>query len=270
MRLENKVAVVTGAGRGIGRAVAIAFAQEGADVLVNYVSNSQTADETVAEIEKLGRKAVAVKADVASTADAKNMIETAVKELGGLDILVNNAGVSIPAMFLKMTEDQWDRIINIHLKGTFTCSQAAALHMKEQKSGCIINNSSIAAIRTNNGGYLYNAAKAGVTYLTKVAGVELGPWGIRVNSISPGAVATPIFWGGSERARTLPDEENAKKLEKLTKNLANATALKKAGLPDDIAYTALFLASDEGAYISCQDIAVDGGRTALFHEPPRQ
>ena len=105
MRLENKVAVVTGAGRGIGRAVAIAFAQEGADVLVNYVSNSQAADETVAEIEKLGRKAVAVKADVASTEDAKNMIETAVKELGGVDILVNNAGVSIPSMFLKMTEE---------------------------------------------------------------------------------------------------------------------------------------------------------------------
>jgi NAD(P)-dependent dehydrogenase (short-subunit alcohol dehydrogenase family) len=141
--------------------------------------------------------------------------------------------------------------------------------MKEQKSGCILNNSSIAGIRTNNGQYLYSAAKAGVTHLTKMAGEELGPWGIRVNSISPGAVATPIFWGGSERARTLDDEDNARKLEKLSSNLAHATAIKKAGLPDDIAHTALFLASDEGAFISCQDIAVDGGRTAMFHEPPR-
>jgi NAD(P)-dependent dehydrogenase (short-subunit alcohol dehydrogenase family) len=138
--------------------------------------------------------------------------------------------------------------------------------MKAQGSGCIINNSSIAAIRMAQGGYLYSAAKAGVTHVTKVAGVQLGPYGIRVNCISPGAIATPIFWGGSEVANTLSPEKNEHKMEKLKQSLAKATPLPRAGLDKDIAYAALFLASDEGSFVNCHDLVVDGGRTSLFRE----
>ncbi|MBW1828796.1 MAG: 3-oxoacyl-ACP reductase FabG [Deltaproteobacteria bacterium] len=246
MRLENKVAVVTGAGRGIGRAVAIAFAQEGADVLVNYVSNSQTADETVAEIEKLGRKAVAVKADVASTEDAKNMIETAVKELGGVDILVNNAGVSIPSMFLKMTEEQWDRIINIHLKGTFTCAQAAALHMKGQKSGKIINVISTAGIFGTVGQINYASAKAGIIGFTKSASRELGRYNINVNAISCGVIKTDMT-------------QKVQSDEKLAAVYKQRIQLGRFGETEEVAKAFVFLASDDASYITGQVIPVDGG-----------
>jgi len=246
MRLENKVAVVTGAGRGIGRAVAIAFAKEGADVLVNYVSNSATADETVAEIEKLGRKAIAVKADVASTVDAQNMIETAVKELGGLDILVNNAGVSIPAMLLKMTEEQWDRIINIHLKGTFTCTQAAARHMKGQKSGKIINVISTAGLFGTVGQINYASAKAGIIGFTKSASRELGRYNINVNAISCGVIKTDMTQKvqGDEKLRSIYEAR---------------IQLGRFGETEEVAHAFVFLASSEASYITGQVIPVDGG-----------
>jgi len=167
-----------------------------------------------------------------------------------------------------VTPDDFDHAMRLLLGSVVLGMKHATPVMKAQGSGCILNNSSIAAIRFGQGGYLYGAAKAGLTHLTKMAGVELGAFGIRVNSISPGAVATPIFWGGSEVANTMEESVNAKKLEKLKKNLAFATPLRKAGLPEDIAYTALFLASDEGSYITCQDLVVDGGRTSMFHEAP--
>lgn len=246
MRLKDNVAVVTGAGRGIGRAVALAFAREGADVLVNYVSNSQTADETVAEIEKIGRKAVSVKADVASTADAQNMIETAVEKLGGLDILVNNAGVSIPSMLLKMTEEQWDRIINIHLKGTFTCTQAAARHMKEQKSGKIINVISTAGLFGTIGQINYASAKAGIIGFTKSASRELGRYNINVNAISCGIIKTDM----THKLQTDP---------KLTEIYSQRIQLGRFGDPDEVAYSFVFLASPESSYITGQILPVDGG-----------
>ena len=246
MRLKDKVAVVTGAGRGIGRAVAIAFAREGADVLVNYVTNSATADEVVAEVENLGRRAIAVKADVASTADAQNMIETAVKELGGLDILVNNAGVSIPAMLLKMTEDQWDRVLNIHLKGTFTCTQAAALHMKEQKSGKIINVISTAGLFGTIGQINYASAKAGIIGFTKSASRELGRYNINVNAISCGVIKTDMT-------------QKLQSDSKLTKIYSQRIQLGRFGEPDEVACCFVFLASSESSYITAQVIPVDGG-----------
>jgi len=246
MRLEGKKAVVTGAGRGIGRAVAMAFAREGADVLVNYVSNSATADEVVAEIKKLGRKAIAVKADVASTADAKNMIETAIKELGGLDILVNNAGVSIPAMLLKMTEEQWDRILNIHLKGTFTCTQAAALHMKEQKSGKIINVISTAGLFGTIGQINYASAKAGIIGFTKSASRELGRYNINVNAISCGVIKTDMT-------------QKVQSDEKLRSIYEARIQLGRFGEPEEVAHAFVFLASSEASYITGQVIPVDGG-----------
>lgn len=138
--------------------------------------------------------------------------------------------------------------------------------MKNNGGGCIINNSSVAAIRHRQGDPLYAALKAGVTHYSKMSGVELGPFDIRVNSISPGAIATPIFYGGSERANTLSKEENDRKMDKLRGNLANAVPLNRSGLPSDIAEAALFLASEAGSFVTCQDIVVDGGRTAMFNE----
>jgi len=246
MKLEGKKAVVTGAGRGIGRAVAIAFAREGADVLVNYVSNSATADEVVAEIEKLGRKAIAVKADVASTADAQNMIETAVKELGGMDILVNNAGVSIPAMLLKMTEEQWDRILNIHLKGTFTCTQAAARHIKEQKSGKIINVISTAGLFGTIGQINYASAKAGIIGFTKSASRELGRYNINVNAISCGVIKTDMT-------------QKVQSDDKLRSIYEARIQLGRFGEPEEVAHAFVFLASSDASYITGQVIPVDGG-----------
>ncbi|SPD73604.1 3-oxoacyl-(acyl-carrier-protein) reductase FabG [uncultured Desulfobacterium sp.] len=246
MRLKDKKAVVTGAGRGIGRAVALAFAREGADVLVNYVSNSATADEVVAEIKKMGRKAIAVKADVASSADARNMIETAVKELGGLDILVNNAGVSIPAMLLKMTEEQWDRILDIHLKGAFTCTQAAANYMKNQKSGKIINVISTAGLFGTIGQINYASAKAGIIGFTKSASRELGRYNINVNAISCGVIKTDM----TQKVQSDP---------KLAEIYTQRIQLGRFGEPDEVAHSFVFLASSESNYITGQVLPVDGG-----------
>jgi NAD(P)-dependent dehydrogenase (short-subunit alcohol dehydrogenase family) len=138
--------------------------------------------------------------------------------------------------------------------------------LKAAGGGAIINNSSIAAIRHNQGNILYAAVKAAVTHYTRMVGVELGPFNIRVNAISPGAIATPIFWGGSARANTLPDEENASKFEKLKRNLAKATPIPESGLAEDIAEAALYLASDAGRFVNCHDLVVDGGRSHLFRE----
>ena len=263
--MDGKVAVITGATSGIGEVTAEVFIKEGAKVIL--AGRSEEKGNAIAD--RLGENAVYQKTDVMEESDIKTTIDLAVEKYGRLDCLFNNAGGPSRGNLDTVTQADFDYSMNLLLGSVVFGIKHATPIMKEQKSGCILNNSSIAAIRMNQGGYLYCAAKAGVTHLTKVAGVELGPGGIRVNSISPGAVATPIFWGGSERANTLTDEENEQKLEKLIRNLANATAIKKAGLSSDIAYTALFLASDEGSYITCQDIAVDGGRTALFHEPPR-
>jgi 3-oxoacyl-[acyl-carrier protein] reductase len=246
MRLKDKVAVVTGGARGIGRAVVLAFAKEGADVLVNYVSNSKAADEVVAQTEKLGRKALAVKADVASTSDAQNMVNMAVQKLGGLDILVNNAGISIPAMLLKMTEEQWDRIINVHLKGTFNCTQAAAQHMKDKKYGKIINVISTAGIYGTVGQINYASAKAGIIGFTKSASRELGRYHINVNAICAGVIETDM----TEKLRTD---------EKLRDVYTQRIQLGRFAKPEEVAHAFVFLASYESDYVTGQVLSVDGG-----------
>ncbi|MBH53158.1 MAG: short-chain dehydrogenase [Opitutaceae bacterium] len=263
-RLSGKVAIITGATSGIGESTAEVFIREGAKVIV--AGRSKEKGSTIAD--RLGANAIFHRTDVMEEADIKSCIDTAVDKFGRLDCFFSNAGGLSKGTLETVTEDDFDHCMHLLVRSVVFGIKHAAPIMKEQKSGCILNNSSISAIRTHNGMYLYSIAKAAVTHLTRIAGEELGAWGVRVNAISPGAVATPIFWGGSERARTLSNEENARKIEKLTTNLAKATALKKAGLPKDIAHTALFLASDEGAFISCQDLVVDGGRTAMFHEPP--
>ncbi len=246
MKLEGKKAVVTGGSRGIGRAIALMYAKEGADVLVNYHSNDAAAKDTVAQIEKLGRKGVAVAADVANYDSAQNMIEECVKQLGGIDIVVNNAGVSKPSMLLKMKEEDWDAIIDIHLKAAFNTTQAAGRHMKEQKYGKIINVISTAGIFGTIGQINYASAKAGIIGFTKSASRELGRYGINVNVICPGITKT-------EMTGKLQTDEKLKKIYE------GRIQLGRFAEPEEIAPAFVFLASDDASYITGQVLGVDGG-----------
>jgi len=246
MRLKDKKAIVTGGGRGIGRAVAIAFAREGADVLVNYHSNDAAAGEAVESIEKLGRRAIAVKTDVSNYGDVKLMVERCVEDLGGVDILVNNAGISKPGMLLKMSEESWDRIIDIHLKGTFNCTQAAARHMKEKGWGRIINVISTAGIFGTVGQINYASAKAGIIGFTKSASRELGRYGINVNVICPGVTATDMT-------------NKVRNDDKLKEIYLSRIQLRRFADPEEIAPSFVFLASDDAGYITGQVLGVDGG-----------
>jgi 3-oxoacyl-[acyl-carrier protein] reductase len=246
MKLEGKKAIVTGGSRGIGKAIALMYAKEGADVLVNYHSNDAAARETCAEIEALGRKAVAVSADVANYTSAQNMVEECVKQLGGVDIVVNNAGVSKPSMLLKMKEEDWDAIIDIHLKAAFNTTQAAGRHMKEQRSGKIINVISTAGIFGTIGQINYASAKAGIIGFTKSASRELGRYGINVNVICPGITKT-------EMTGKLQSDEKLKKIYE------GRIQLGRFAEPEEIAPAFVFLASDDASYITGQVLGVDGG-----------
>jgi NAD(P)-dependent dehydrogenase (short-subunit alcohol dehydrogenase family) len=261
-RLENKVTVITGGTSGIGEATAGVFAAEGAKVIIA----GRSKDKGAAIAKRLGTNVIYKSTDVMVEADIKAVIDMAVEKFGRLDCLFNNAGGPSPGTLETVTPEDFNYSLNLLLGSVVFGMKHASLVMKKQASGCIINTSSVAAIRSNQGGYLYSAAKAAVTHITRIAGVELGNFGIRVNSISPGAIATPIFWGGSQVYNTLTAEQNARKMEKLKLNLAKATPLPRSGLDKDIAYAALFLASDEGSFINCHDLVVDGGRTSLFHE----
>ena len=261
-RLENKVAVITGGTSGIGAATAELFVAEGARVIIAGRSEQKGA----AIAERLGKNVMYQRTDVTIEGEIKALLDVAVARFGRLDCLFNNAGGRNSGTLETVTTDDFAYSMNLLLGSVVFGMKHAAPVMKAQGSGCIINNSSIAAIRMGQGGYLYTAAKAAVTHITKVAGTQLGPYGIRVNCISPGAIATPIFWGGSEVANTLTPEQNERKMEKLKESLAKATPLPRAGLAKDIANAALFLASEEGSFVNCHDLVVDGGRTSLFRE----
>ncbi len=262
-RLNEKVVVITGGTSGIGEATAELFVKEGATVIIA----GRTVDKGEKIAARLGEKAIYQQADVMEETDIKALIDLAVSQFGRLDCLFNNAAGLSRGTLESVTKEDFDYSVNLLLGSVVFGVKHAAPVMKKHQSGCIINNSSIAAIRNNQGFYLYSLTKAAVTHLSVIAGTELGPFGIRVNSISPGAIATPIFWGGSEIANLMTAEDNDRKLEKLKKNLVKATPLPRAGLPQDIAAAALYLASDEGSFVNCQDLVVDGGRTALFIEP---
>lgn len=246
MRLKDKVALVTGSSRGVGRAIALAYAREGASVVVNYTANQTAGEEVVTAIKEMGEKAVLVKADVSKAADAEALVQKGVDEFGGIDILVNNAGLSRPAMLLKMTEDQWDQVVDIHLKGAFLCTQFAARHMKEQNKGKIINVTSVAGIVGTVGQINYSAAKGGLLSFTKSAARELARYNVCVNVICLGIVATDM----TEKIRTD---------EKLKEIYMNRILLKRFAEPDDISPAFVFLSSDESDYITGQLLCVDGG-----------
>ena len=246
MRLKDKIALVTGSSRGVGRSVVLAYAREGAKAVVNFTSNEKAAKEVVEAINKMGSKAIAVKADVAKKEDAEGLVQAAINEFGRLDILVNNAGFTRPALMIKMTEAQWDQVVDIHLKGAFLCSQAAARQMKEQDSGKIINVTSVAGLVGTVGQINYSAAKGGVISMTKSLARELARYNVCANVISLGIVVTDM----SEKIRSD---------EKLSEIYLNRILLKRFAESEDISPAFVFLASDESNYITGQLLCVDGG-----------
>jgi NAD(P)-dependent dehydrogenase (short-subunit alcohol dehydrogenase family) len=257
-RLEGKVALITGGTSGIGEATVELFAAEGAKVLIV----GRNADKGAELVAKFGANTRFFQADVTREADIKASIDDAVAQFGRLDILFNNAGGGTAGGVDSFTQEQFDDAMRLLLGSVLYGIKHATPIMKAQGWGSIINNSSVAALRTHMGGYLYSIAKAGVTQATKLAGMELGRHGISVNCISPGGIATPIFFGGSKRAAGMEGEQLDATMAKLERNLAKATPIQKTGLPKDIAAAALFLASDEGHYVNCHDLVVDAGMTA--------
>ena len=242
--LAGRVAVVTGASRGIGRAIALELAGRGASVVVNYNAKSDAADKVVAEIEKAGGKALAVQADVAKVDDANNLIKTAIDKFGKLDILVNNAGITRDMLIMMMSEESWDAVIDTNLKGTFNCSKAAVRHMMKARWGRIINITSVSGQIGNPGQTNYSASKAGQIGFTKALAREIASRNITVNAVAAGYVETEIWAGVPEEARAA---------------LLSMIPLARKGSPEDIAHAVAFLASEEAGYITGQVLAVDGG-----------
>lgn len=246
MDLNGKTAVVTGSSRGVGRAVALAYGKAGAKVVVNYTSSEGPAKEVVREIEEGGSKAIAVKADVSVAKEAQELVSAGYEQFGSVDILVNNAGVSWPALLLKMTEEQWDRVVDIHLKGAFLCTQAAGKFMKEQNKGKVINVSSVAGLVGTVGQINYSAAKGGLLSFTKSVARELARYNVCANVISLGIVATEMT-------------EKIRSDEKLRDIYMNRILLKRFAEASDIAPAFVFLGSDDSDYITGQLLCVDGG-----------
>ena len=250
MKLEGKVAIVTGAGGGIGRAVALRLAQEGADVVANDI-NMGTAKSTADEIKATGHKALAIKADVTKSKEVGEMFETALRELGKVDILVNVAGGSArekASAFRDSEEETWDSVLGNNLKGTLICSRAVINHMIERGTGKIVNIASAAGVYGCTGVADYSAAKAGVIGFTRALASEVGEYGINVNSVAPGPIRTSglLFY---------PEE--------IVQATLAARIIKRMGEPDEIASAVLFLASDDANYITGQTLLVDGG-TKIF------
>ncbi|MBI3988110.1 MAG: 3-oxoacyl-[acyl-carrier-protein] reductase [candidate division NC10 bacterium] len=242
--LHRKVALVTGASRGIGRAIARALAGAGAAVAVNYKESESAAKETIREIEERGGTAVLWQADVRDGEAVRAMVEGIVDRFGRLDILVNNAGIIRDALLLQMPEDDWEAVLATNLIGVYRCAKAAAKYMMLQKWGRIISISSVAAWRGNRGQCHYAAAKGGVNAFTRALAAELAPKGITVNAIAPGLIVTDMTRG------LLPFAEGV---------IRDRIAMRRAGTPEDVAPLAVFLASEQAAYITGQVITVDGG-----------
>ncbi len=257
-RLAGKVALITGGTSGIGQATVERFVAEGACVMIA----ARNAAKAGRMVEALGSAAHFIKTDVAAEGDIERAVQATAERFGRIDILFNNAGGPTPGTWDSLTHRDFTYAMNLLVGSVLFGIRYAAPLMRAQGRGAIINNASVAAGRTHMGEYLYSIAKAGVNHATRMAGMELGRHGVTVNSISPGAIATPIFFGGSAAAERLEPGQAEAKLAKLAGNLAKATPLRRSGLPADIASAAVFLASDDGAFVNCHDLVVDGGMTA--------
>ncbi len=242
--LQGKIALVTGASRGIGRAIAISLAEAGADVAVNYAGSEKAADEVVAIIEGLGRRAFKVQADVSSSAQVEEMVKTVLSRFERLDILVNNAGITRDNLIMRMKEEEFDQVINTNLKGVFNCIKAVTRPMMKQRSGRIINISSVVGVLGNAGQANYVAAKAGVIGLTKSTARELASRNITVNAVAPGYIETDM---------------TDKLSQEMQQQLLQQIPLSRLGQPEDIAKVVRFLASDDSVYMTGQTLHVDGG-----------
>jgi 3-oxoacyl-[acyl-carrier protein] reductase len=243
LRLEGKVALVTGAAQGIGRAIALLLAQKGADIALTDI-NLEKAEETAKEVETFGRKAMAIKADVANTNDVERMVQAILERFGQIDILVNNAGIAKDKLILRMTEEDWDVVLNVNLKGTFNCTKAVVRHMSKQRRGKIVNIASVVGEMGNVGQANYSASKAGVIGFTKTMAREFAQRGITVNAIAPGYIETPM-------TEVLP--------EKAKEELRRMIPMERLGRPEDVAEAVLFLVSDASNYITGHILNVNGG-----------
>lgn len=243
-KFENKIVLVTGAGRGIGASIAKRFASEGAEVIVNYSGNDEAAQKTVDEITAIGGQAQKYKCSVNDSESVKVMIDEIIKEFGRIDILVNNAGITKDGLMLRMTDEDFDRVIDVNLKGTFNCTKYVSKYMLKQKSGKIINISSVVGLSGNAGQVNYSASKAGIIGITKSAAKELSSRGITVNAVAPGYVDTDMTKVLSDNIRN-----------EILKNIP----LQRMGNVEDISNCVAFLASEDASYITGQVISVDGG-----------
>ncbi len=244
MLLDGKVALVTGGSRGIGRAIAVALAREGAKVAINFAGNEKAAEETKALVEQAGSEAILLKADVSDKDADAALIDTVIKTYGKIDILVNNAGITRDSLMLRMKEDDFDAVIDTNLRSVFYLTKAAAKSMMKKRTGRIINMSSVVGLTGNAGQVNYAAAKAGVLGITKSAAKELASRGITVNAVAPGFIETDMTDVLSDTVK---------------ESLLHEIPLKRMGEPKDVANAVLFLASDQSAYITGQVIHVDGG-----------
>jgi len=243
-RLENKISIVTGSGRGIGKAIALLFAKEGSDVVITDVLYDNCL-EVKDEVERLGRRAIAVRCDVGRRDDVEVLVKKTIEEFGRIDCLVNNAGISIDKYLTKLTDEDWNEVMRVDLYGPFVMMQEVIKHMMNERYGRIVNISSVAAIKGVVGGANYAAAKAGLIGLSKTAAREYGSYNITVNVICPGATKT----------------YNVEKLsDKVKQAILSTTLLGRFAEPIEIAYLALFLASDESSFITGQVFIADGGR----------
>lgn len=242
--LQGKTAVITGSGRGIGKAVAVKLASLGANIVINDIPSSTYADETCEEIKAMGVGCICIKGDVTKIDDVKALVDGAVKEFGGLDIFVNNAGITRDGLMLRMSEEDWDLVMNINLKGAFNCIKTAVRPMMKKKSGSIINMASVVGVMGNAGQANYSASKGGLIALTKTTAKEFSSRGIRCNAVAPGFIQSAM-------TDQLPDDVKQKYYD--------AIPLGRFGTVDNIADTVAFLASDMSSYITGQVICVDGG-----------
>jgi glucose 1-dehydrogenase len=250
MDLNGKVAVVTGAGSGIGRAIALKLAEHGADIVIVYGHNDVNAEKTAELVEEFGRNAQVIKADVVSPDAVTSMAEEVIEKWGRIDILVNNAGIHRESPFLEMSEEDWDNVVDVNLKGPFLCTQAVGKHMVEAGTGGkVINIGSIDGTGIAHGIASYAVSKMGLIQLTRCAALELAPYDIKVNIVSPGSIATGMALF----------EEGAAEYEEYVERIRQEVPLKRMGKGEEIADMVLFLASDNSDYVTGSEFVVDGG-----------